>query len=458
MEESVSLGEPQEPTRQPSPATIVLPVTEPLAQTQKPALQPETAVGVTENIFSPELEGRYKDTAKKPGIYKIIAGVAVISVLLIAALVFVVLPKATVVVYPKTENVDRDMIITMGANISAIDPSQLVMPAQKIDQTITVNDKFQSQGKLQVGNNAEGTVKIYNFTKEPINLKAATTVLTLGGNTYNLVNDVVGLKPTTYSNATTKEVNPASLGESVPIVAAQGGDSYNIPAGTRLEITNQVFGSRPQLLYAKTDTPVAGGTTRYLSVISQDDTSGAQTQLQSEALAQVRLQLQNSGEELADGAYSVSISNFNTDSPAGTQTPSFNASLQVQLAGLVFKQSDLTSLISQRISQTLDTNKSLAEGAGQSTVSYSATNLDINNQSATLSVIFKGEAVYNLDLGGMAAELTGKSLAQVNRILTANDAVDKVEMTLAPVWQKNFPFLASKINITEGEVAPVSSN
>ena len=83
------------------------------------------------------------------------------------------------------------------------------MPAvHLVNETVNKTDTFQSQGKMQVGNKASGTVKIYNFTCSPLNLKADTTTLTVGSKTYTLLNDIVLLKPTTYSNARTKEVDP----------------------------------------------------------------------------------------------------------------------------------------------------------------------------------------------------------------------------------------------------------
>ena len=37
----------------------------------------------------------------------------------------------------------------------------------------------------------------------------------------------------------TKEINEASLDQPFQVIAQEGGESYNLPAGTRLEITNQ---------------------------------------------------------------------------------------------------------------------------------------------------------------------------------------------------------------------------
>ena len=401
----------------------------------------------TESFFPAEIEEEYKDGQKKSAVPKIILGVLTLSIVVALLLYFIILPKAAVVVYPKTEVITRDMQISMSAAAQNIDVNKLILPAVKVGQTVNVSDKFQSQGQNQIGNKASGTVKIYNFTKVPISLKAATTVLTVGSKTYSLVNDVTALKPTQYTDARTKEVDPSSLGDSVDVAATAGGDDYNLPSGTRMEISNQVFGSRPLQLYAKTDSEITGGTTRYLSVILPDDVTKAEAQLQQEALAQVRQKLQESGEVLAEGSYSITVSQFSTDNPAGTQTPGFQGSLTANIVGLGFKQDDLDNLINQRIGQTLASNKTLQQPTPDEST-YTIQNLDLNNLLATLQAHFQGLAVFGVDLNGVAGELKGKTAAQANDILNAKGEIQKVEITLAPVWQKTFPWFSQKISLT----------
>jgi len=418
---------------------------------QPPKIQ-EPKVEVRETIFPQNYEDGQIGEPKKSHTGKMITGVVAVSLILLLLLVFVILPKAVVVVYPKTEPVTRDMEINISVNAKSLDPTQLVMPAAAINETVNVSGKFQSQGKSQIGNKASGTVKIYNFTKLPINLKSATTILSVAGKNYSLVNDITDLKPTTYSNARTKEVDRASLGASVVIVAQNGGDDSNLPQGTRLEISNQVFGSRPQLLYAVSDSEISGGTTRYLSIISQDDLNSAKAKLEADALKEVKDKLALSGGVLADGAYVENVPQFTTDNPVAAQTPTFEGSMQAVITGLSFKSSDLSALIYQRIGQTLDPNKTLAQSKPADTA-YTVKTLDLNNGLAVLQTHFEGQAVYNVDLQNIVPQLEGKSQTQVNEILQSKAAIQRVDIILAPSWQKNFPFFAGKINVSIGSQA-----
>lgn len=405
------------------------------------------ALKTSDTIFENQENSEQEKSQGQSKTAKIVLVFTFISVFVLLALNFVVLPKASLVIYPKSEPVTRDMEISISLNSQAVDSEKLIMPAQIVNETVSVSAKFQSQGKDQVGNKAGGTVKVYNFTQLPINLKAQTTTLTVGSKTYKLVNDVSGLKPTTYKNIKTKEVDLASLGEGVEVIADSGGEDFNLPAGTRVEISNQVFGSKPQLLYAITSSEISGGTTRYLSIISAEDVATAKKQLQEQALNQIKDKLQSQGMVLADRSYNFNILQFALDNPEGTQTPSFGSTLQAHVSGLSFKLSDLNTLITQRISQNLNGNKTL-EQSGINQTTYLAKSLDLNNQIAVLSVHYQGRAVYNIDIINIVPELVGKTQKQVNEILRSKVAIEKVEITLAPAWQKNFPWFASKINLT----------
>lgn len=410
-------------------------------------------VKTTDTFFPDEIRQDYVQPKAKSHMSKIITSTVVISLILILLLVFVILPKASVVVFARREPITRDMEISMSGNIKEIDTAKLAIPATLVDETVIVTDKFQSQGKKQVGNKAAGTVKVYNFTKLPLNLKDSTTILSVAGKNYILAASISALKPTTYKNAQTKEVDEASLDGSIQIISENGGEDYNLPAGTRLEITNQVLGSKPQLVYAKTDSEITGGTTRYLSVISQEDAVAAQTRLEQKALDQTREKLSELGLVLADKAFAFSGQEFSTDNPIGTESPFFQGAMQTKINGLAFKKTDLENLISQRINQTLASNKTLQIKSPDQTV-YTIKSLDQTNQLAVLEAHFEGQAVYNIDLPNIAPELVGKTQSQVNEILRSKAEIDRVDIILAPSWQKNFPLFSSKINVSISQEQP----
>lgn len=403
-------------------------------------------ISATQNFYPSELDAPLVKAALGRRVQRAVIGMVVLSVFAILGAVFFILPQATVAVYPKTEPVTRDMDVSASTSVSEPSPADFLLPAQKINETMELSDKFQTQGKKEVGNKARGTVRVYNFTKQPLNLKANTTVLTVGDKSYHLVNDIQGLKITAYKNQSTKEVDEATLGDPVEIIADRGGEASNLPAGVRMEITNQVFGSKPQFLFAKTETAILGGTSRYLSVVSQQDIDYSRNTLGEQIIKSINDKLKAGGLYLIEKAYTVEVIQFTTDKPAGTETPGFNASLKAKITGLAYSSKQLKQLVIQRITQTLSANKSLE--AADNTPSYKLKSVDLAEGRAVLAVHFEGQAVMNVGLENMAQELVGKNRNQVTEILRSKAEIDRIDITLAPSWQKIFPFFKNRIKIS----------
>jgi hypothetical protein len=415
---------------------------------QEPASKPEPELEIQESVYPVGIDESAETEKKHSAKYKkLILGLVCASLLLVVALVFVVLPKASVAVYPKTEPVTRDWDVTISSNVQQPDASAMILPSTAINQTLEEKNKFQSQGKQQVGNKATGTVQIYNFTKLPLNLKAGTTILTLGSQHYMLTQDLSGIRPTTYSNASTKEVDQNSLTPPVEVVAENGGEDYNVPAGTRLEVTNQVFGSKPQILFAKTVDPITGGTSRFLSKVTSQDVTSAQNALADQALSELKSKIASQNLILPDKSYTLESLGFTTDQPVGAESPNFNADLKVKVTGLAFSMADLQKLIKDRINQTLNSNETVQIQDPAHQIGYTLKNIDMTSGVATIGVHFEGNAVMNINLDDITSELVNKNSTQVNDILLSKAAIDKVEITLAPTWQKTFPFFASKIHV-----------
>ncbi len=409
------------------------------------------SVSVADTVFPKEIEEKHQLTRKIKSNQKKITAFVAGSLIIILIVVFVVLPKATVVIFPKTEPLTRDLEISTSTNIKQADSSKLLLPATKITEVVEVKDKFQSQGKREVGNKASGSVYIYNLTKTPINLKVGTTVLTVGNKNYNLVTDVSGLKPAVYKDPKTNEIDESSLGSPVNVVASQGGESYNLPAGVRVEITNQVFGSRPQVLFAKTAAPVTGGTSRFLSIVSDQDIAASKATLTAKAMETLGEKLKAQNLTLPEKSYNFEVLEFTADKAVGTETPNFEASLKAKVTGLAINPEELKKLVYERIEQTLSNNRDQTVSPN-SELSFKLKNpVDLTTELGILAAHFQGSAVYNVNVKDIASSLVGKSQNQVSEILKSKAEIEKIEITLAPSWQKTFPWFAGKIDVLIGK-------
>lgn len=392
---------------------------------------------LSENVYMPPSSGA-KDMPRKRAYWKWGVGFVAVSLIAVLVLVLAVLPSASVTVYAKAQNVSRDLEVSINSNASAVDASRLTLPATAVSETKEVSKSFDVNGKKEVGAKAQGRVAIYNLTGSPLNLRATTTVLTVGSRSYYFTADQNNISALESANSDQN----ATVAD---IIAGDGGEDFNLPAGTRVEINNQAFGSQPQRLYAKTVTQVIGGSSRFISVISTEDVTRAQTSLIKNAVDEINRGLDDN-RKLVDGAYAVDLQNFVTDKPEGTETTTFNASATVVIRGLAFDDSQLREMVRGRLTQTLGDDKTL-QTQEKDVVVNKIGKLDYDAGLMQLSIHYESKALPTIDEGSLATSLTAKTQAQAEDLLLENPDIEKVDIKLAPSWQQSFPRISSKIRV-----------
>ncbi len=399
---------------------------------------PRARVEKLENVFVPA-DSRTISVPPRRSYRRWAISFIAVSLVVILLLVLVVLPSAQVNVYAKSQTVARDIEVIADVNTQQIDAAKLTIPAYAVNEAQSSRSTFQTLGKKEVGSKAEGRVAIYNLTGSPINLKAGTTTLNVGSKSYLFKSDQSGIKPLPSAaqdeNATVAD-----------IIASNGGEDFNLPSGTRLEITNQAFGSQPTRLYAKTVTQVVGGSSRFVSIITKDDFAKAQQSLTEGVVNNINTKLKNNNQLLVEGAYKATVTNFTTDKAEGTEEPSFIAAEQVAITGLAFNESALKEMIRQRFVQSLGSGKTLQD-VSDDTVTYKVKNIDTTNGLMQLSMHYESKAIPALEIKSLQSEIAGKKKSEAAELILSNPDVDHVEISLAPAWQTALPRFNSKIHV-----------
>jgi hypothetical protein len=229
-------------------------------------------------------------------------------------------------------------------------------------------------------------------------------------------------------------------------VASNGGEDFNLPAGTRMEITNAVFGAQPQVLFAKTATAITGGTSRFISVLTADDVSKAQGALGLQLVDGLRASLKDQNLTLLDGAYKLQTIDFATDKPAGTESPTFEATGHLQLSGLAFSASDVSTIIRQRLTATFGDSRQLQDPSFD-TVHYQVQNFDQTTGVLRLSVHFESTATYPVTANDLVPRVLGKTKQEASEILLSKPEIDRVDITLSPSWQSSIPRFRQKVEV-----------
>lgn len=427
-------------------AVAVMPETFPEVRQKTEIEKAQTADAFKEYAQQKILETQSKPKNKKGALEKLFKVAVVLALIIIVLLFTVVLPQANIVVYARTQAVSRDLEISVDKSASSVDSQNLIIPGQIFDQDEQINKSFNATGQINVGQKARGSVQIYNFTGRILRLNSATTFLTVGNKVYHFVNDVSDIKPTRTFNKT--DVDPASLGQPVPIIADQPGEDYNVSGGTRFEIHNQVLGTVPQFLFAKNQNPTDGGNSRFVTVVSQDDVNNAQKALNSEIGDSTKAQLLNSRNlTLADSGLNVQIKNVAFDKNPGDQTLSFTGTISAHVTGLAFNADALKKMVEQRISSTLPQGQYLT--SKNENISEVFRSIDYAQGKGLLDVHFDGLAAANIDTKGVASQINGKNALELKEYLLSNPNIDGVDINFKPFWVKRVPSLSGRVYVQE---------
>lgn len=372
-----------------------------------------------------------------------IGSIAVVILIVLGLAIF--LPQATITIYARDENVTRDFEIIVDKAVATADSNNLEIPGVPIDKSESLTKNFPATGTSAVGTKATGSVILYNFTKNTLTLKVATTTLVANGKKYSFAHDVTGIRPT---GGTEAAPDKSTLTIAVPIISQLPGDSYNLPIDTKFQIVNAALGNKN--VYALSSSAISGGAATTSTIISQADLDQAAETMTGQIVTQVASEV---GTEvggtivLLDSGVTKQVLAKTANKNVNDPIDNFDMTIIAKVTGLGFKEGDLLSVVIDKIKQVLSSDKYLVTDAKNQ---YTATfkTIDMANSKGVLAVHFSTTAAYSVDTRGLSKLLAGKNEQEIQEILLSKPEVDKVKVGFWPKWMVHkAPILNGKIYI-----------
>ncbi len=352
------------------------------------------------------------------------------------------LPLATIQITAHTQSLNREMQIIVDKNQRNPDQANLKLPGQIFEIDQEVSKDYDTQGKKDVGVQATGAIQIYNYTGQTLKLNATTTSLIVGSKIYRLQRDVTGIKPT--KNTSAANPDPASLIAPVEVIAEGAGESYNLPAGTRVEIQNQILGNVPEKLYAIISTPITGGITRFSAQITQADIDFATADLKLTLINAAREKLAPQNLIILDSSAETEIKSIQFNKSLNDAAVSFRGTIVGHIKALVYEKSALQRVVRGRIELTVDSSQTLGP-LEKSKLEASFKSLDLAQGVGTLSVKYQGFLISNINKADIVQLGKGSSPSDLKQILLSDAKIDDVEIDLWPRWARTVPLLPQRI-------------
>ena len=359
------------------------------------------------------------------------------SIGIFAIILFLLLPSAKIRITPKTEPLLESFNVTANTKVQSINErineisGQIV--SQELEQTQT---NISATGVKKTGEKARGTVTIYNEYSSDPQVIASGTGISAQGITFILTNQVTVPEAQILEG----DITPGSV--QVEAIAGEVGEEYNI-GPTRFSILG--ISSK---IYAESSSRMDGGTSKEITVVSEQDIDKAKESISKELYDKVLKKLKSETEKedtLFDQAVKKQILNVASSIQAGGEVSHFDLTIKIRVSSIKFNKSEANELIIALINSQIPKDKKLDEE--HINLDFQKPLLHLERNILQFEAKVKGNLFYKVDLNALKKEVIGKSLKQAEDYLDSQVEINDAQIILWPFWVKSIPKLEKKIRI-----------
>lgn len=356
---------------------------------------------------------------------------------------FVVMPKATVTVTTDSRDVTVNKTLVASTTATSVSESgtDIIVPAKSVTQSKTQTQKVDSTGQKNLGETAEGTVKMTaKVCNPPLDTPKdvpSGTGVTSGGKTY------ITQEKASFSYAGSGGGCFNFTTGNVGIRAQGSGASYNVGENSSFTVAG-----RSELTATGS---AEGGTDNIVKVVSQADVDSAKAKIaatDTTAISnELKTQLSSDGwmpvtTSFGGGEPKVTLSN-----QVGEQADSVTVTQVTDYAMIGVKQSDLKGIITADVKDQIKDNKQqniVSDGASKARFTV-LSNQDPNK--VQMSMVATASVGPNLSEEDVKKVAAGKKTGDIKSELEKIDGVTKVSVEYSPFWVSKVPSNQGKITV-----------
>lgn len=372
--------------------------------------------------------------------YPILLGILGLLLIILGAYLF--LPKASVKIFVEPKILEKDAQVTADPNQKEINEDSKIIPGQNIETEVSGSSKGQASGKKQIGDPAKGTVSLYNKTNDSKSLSKGT-ILSLSNNLKFSLDISVSIAS---SSATDTGVTYGKISATVT-ASAVGADS-NLPSGSELS----VGGFSSSQISAKAEGNFSGGTSKDVTVVSDEDQKKLLASLASDLRRQAQQKLQEKlpGKKILEEALSENIIKKSYNKNINDQASEFSLNLTIDYKGVAFEDKDLKQIVGKLVTTQIPEGFEL-------NLEDTETQADVSKLQKDGKLIFlarfKAKLLPKLDTNKIKEKLKGKTPSEVEKILKQMDNILGSEIKFSPSLPsilQRLPLLSRNITIEVG--------
>ena len=360
-----------------------------------------------------------------------------------AAVLYFVLPKADIEVTPKSETLSQNLNILVDKGVSKIDYTQNKVPAQLIKLEKKDSKNFPATGQRQVNEKAEGVITVFNeYSSSAQTLVEKTRFAAENGKIFRTT------KTITVPGAKVVDGKIVASSIDVAVVADQPGSEYNIDAG-KFSIPGFAGSPKFTAFYGRSDKSFSGGASGLMKVVSQEDFDKAKTQFWDESKAtldkEFRAQIP-SGLKLLEFSLKEGLASAESSVAVGQPADNFTLTIKGVATVLLFNENDILNIINKKIVEKNGTDEGLK--VKMEKIDYQLSGLpDFSRGQMNLLVKLNGKIVWPLNVEDIKRAIVGKGEQAMRDYFAQHSEVAEVKVSFWPFWVKSVPANLDKIEV-----------
>ena len=367
--------------------------------------------------------------------------------LFVMLLAFIFVPRAVVTVtfpaLPISETVSISAITQLeNQQDGQIAGNQLIVEKTK---TETIN----ATGKKDIGTAATGSITIVNKYTDGSGLGKDQSFSAGSKATDNKTKKVFTLNNAVTVGKVTYDPNngqPIYKSKTVGVTAVEPGEGYNV-AATSFTIVGELANTP-----ITSSTTFAGGLTKQVTVITQDDIDTVILKLKKESKEEALAELieKAQGQKILEDGIWETVKQVGSDKKVGTQADTAVATVITEYGVIVFDEVIANSIFTAVFDNKINENEQIVFPEGNKPV-FKTKKISDDKRRMDFEISGTAFKVPKIDKKLISKSITNKSSQGAQQILQEKYGAESVESVITPNWWiDRLPFIKQAIRIEYG--------
>lgn len=378
-------------------------------------------------------------------LHKVLWPVLIIFIILCGVAAYLLLPKAVVTISVPSENLQKDIKLSISSQSPTASLASSVLPGSIISSEQQKQGTFNTSGQKDIGTKASGTITVYNyFSSSPQSFSTGTEVQS-SGKAFVTKTSIVVPGATLQGG-----IIPGKV--SVGIEAKNPGSDYNVKSGifTIVTLKKTEQGTPPGSgIYGQSSSDLTGGMSRVAQVVSQSDYDNAKTGLIKDItdLINQDIQKKSAGKKLVDKALVAADPVVTATAKVGDEAANFQMTVKLSDQAIVFSEADLNVFLQQILEKDTPSDKMVSISTSNG-LTLTVDNTAYDKGQLNLTAKVNAEISAKISQDNIKQAILGKKLADAQNYIKSQSGISDVEIKLTPSWlPKQIPELARNVTV-----------